>query len=44
MRKMQKINQIEKKSPVLKFVLIMVVTSVMLVLTGTPWNLVPTRN
>jgi hypothetical protein len=42
MRKMQKINQIEKKSPALKFVLIMVAaTSVMLVLTGT-WNLVPT--
>jgi hypothetical protein len=42
MRKMQKINPIEKKSLALKFVLIMVAaTSVMLVLTGT-WNLVPT--
>ena len=34
---MQKINQIEKKSPTLTFVLIMVAaTSVMLVLTETP--------
>jgi len=40
---MQKINPIEQKSLALKFVLIMVAaTSVMLVLTGTPWNLVPT--
>jgi hypothetical protein len=40
---MQKITQIEKKAPVLKFVLIMAAaTSVILILTVTPWNLVPT--
>jgi len=40
---LQKITQIEKKSPVLKFVLILAAaTSVILVLTVTPWNLVPT--
>lgn len=40
---MQKITQIEKKVPVLKFVLILAAaTSVILVLTVTPWNVVPT--
>ncbi|MFB5605281.1 MAG: hypothetical protein ACE5R5_07490 [Nitrosarchaeum sp.] len=40
---MQKTNLTEKKAPVLKFVLILAVaTSVILVFTVTPWNLVPT--
>jgi hypothetical protein len=40
---MQKTNQIQKKAPALTFVLILAAaTSVTLVFTLTPWNLVPT--
>lgn len=40
---MQKITQIQKKAPALKFILILAAaTSVILVFTVTPWNLVPT--
>jgi len=40
---MQKINQIERKAPVLKFLFIIgTATSVILILTITPWNIVPT--
>ena len=40
---MQNTNQIEKKAPGLKFILILAAaTSVILVFTLTPWNLVPT--
>jgi len=40
---MEKTNQIEKKAPVLKFILILAAaTSVILVFTITPWNLIPT--
>jgi len=40
---MEQANKIEKKSPVLKFILILAAaTSVILVLTITPWNFIPT--
>ena len=40
---MQQTTQIEKKTPQLKFIAILVAaTSVILVLTVTPWNLIPT--
>jgi len=40
---MEKTNQIEKKAPALKFILILAAaTSVILVFTITPWNFIPT--